>query len=393
MSKYEPLDLVEAAFIERGSVGIYATMSFDGRIDVGRLSDAVIRVGSLVPETLCSIDVGHMRYIPVALPDVVSEIPEPVSVGFKWDPQTDTQVKILVGHGTDADSMIVGMTHVVVDGIGMRQYVSLLADAYNGTLPRLRNVRSISSILKGKKVGEPTEGEKVAATLGDQSFLLPHEGKDRFLRRVTIPAEVMGSVHDKARSQGVTLNDVFIAACARVVSRRLDLPVVRMPCPVNLRQFGDVGPLSVANMSGILQASFPVDREDSFSDTVGVVHRELAEMQARNRGLAGLARFSSICRWVPLRLLKSIARGSFSIPAIIFSNCGTLEVLTFGDTTVESYFINGQYRPNYQLALTVSSYRGATTFVHSLRGDEEGADAGEVVMNQIVGECESWSHP
>jgi len=390
MSKYEPLDLVEAAFIGRGSVGVYATMFFDGRIDVDKLSDAVIRVGSLVPETLCSIDVGHMRYIPVALPDVVSEIPEPVSVGFKWDPETDTQVKILVGHGADADSMIIGLTHVVVDGIGLRQYASLLADAYNGSLPRLRNVRSISSILKGKKVGEPTDGEKTAATLGDQSFLLPHEGEQRFLRRVTVPAETMSSIHERARSQGVTLNDVFIAACVRVVSRRLDLPVVRMPCPVNLRQFGNVGPLSVANMSGILQASFPVGRGDSFSDTVGMVHRELAEMQARNRCLDGLARFSSICRWVPLRLLKTIARGSFSIPAIIYSNCGALDPLSFGDTSAVSYFINSQYRPNYQVALTVTSYQGSTTFVHSLRGDEEGANAGEAVMNQIVDECESW---
>ena len=390
MSKYEPLDLVEAAFIGTGSVGIYATMIFDGRIDIDKLENAVIRVGALVPQTLCRIDVAHMRYIPIPSPKVVSQIPEPVRVGFKWDPETDTQVKILVGHGPQVDSMIIGMTHVVVDGIGLIQYVSLLAAAYNGNLPRLHNVRSIASILKGKKIGEPTQGEKVAATLGDQSILLPHEGEERFLRRVTIPADTMSSIHDTARTQGVTLNDVFIAACARVVSRILDLPVVRMPCPVNLRQFGNVGPLSVANMSGIYQASFSVDPGDSFSSTVGLVHREIMEMQARNRCLDGLARFSAICRWVPLRILKSIARGSFSVPAIIYSNCGALDVLSFGDTHVVTYFINGQYRPNYQLALTVSSYQGTASFVHSLRGNEEGADAGEAVVNQIVAECESW---
>jgi len=390
MKKYEPLDLVEASFIGRGSVDIYATMFFDGRVDVDRLADAVVRVGALVPETLCRIDVSRMRYLPVASPDVVCEIEEEVRVGLKWDPETDTQVKILVGHGPDADSMMVGMTHVIVDGIGLTQYVSLLAAAYNGDLPTMHNVRSIDSILKGKKIGEPTEGEKVASTLGDQSIVLPHEGKQRILRRVTIPAEIMDAIHDKARVRGVKLNDVFIAACVRVVSRHLNLPVVRMPCPTNLRQFGDVGPLSVANMSGMYNTSFPVDPGDSFSHTVELVHREIAEMQARNRSMDGLATFSRICRWVPLRVLKSMARSSFSIPAIIYSNCGVLDPIQFGEAQVVTYFINGQYRPNYQLALCVTSYRGVTSFVHSLRGDKEGADAGEAVMRRIAGECEAW---
>ena len=390
MISCEPLDLVEAAFIELGSVGIYATMFFDGRVDVDRLAGAVTRIASIVPETLCRFDVKHMRYLPVTSPNVVSEIPEPVGIGFKWDPETDTQVKIQVGHGPDADSMIVGMTHVVVDGIGLIQYISLLADVYNGKLPDVHNVRSIDSILRGQKIGEPTEGEKATATLGDQSIVLPHEGMERSLRRVVIPADTMESIHDRARASGVTLNDVFIAACVRVVSRIRDLPVVMMPCPVNLRQFGDVGPLSVANMSGMYKTSFPVDPGDSFSTTVDLVHREIAEMQARKRCLDGLARFSWICRWVPLRILKSIARGSFSIPAIIYSNCGAVDTIRFGTTSAQTFFVNSQYRPNYQLALTITSYQGVTSFVHSLRGDEEAADAGEAVMNQIVAECESW---
>jgi len=390
MKRYEPLDLVEAAFVGHGSVDVYATLFFDGRIDVGKLADAVTRVGTLVPETLSRIDVSRMRYIPVASPDVVSEIDEPVGVGVKWDPETDTQVKIVVGHGGGGDSMRVGVTHIIVDGIGLIQYVSLLAAAYNGNLPRLRNVRSIDSIVRRSKVGEPTEGEKLAATLGDQSIVLPHEGKQRILRRVTIPAETMAALHDRARAQGVKLNDVFIAGCVRVVSRIRDLPVVLMPCPTNLRQFGDVGPLSVANMSGMYKSSYPVDPGDSFSKTVELVHREIAEMQARNRAMDGFAAFFRICRWVPLRFLTSMARNSFSIPAIVYSNCGALDPVRFGDAQTVDYFINGQYRPNYQLELTISSYQGVTSFIHSLRGDEEGADAGEAVMHQIVAECESW---
>ena len=387
--KCEPLDLVEAAFIEHGSVGLYATIVLDGRIDVDRLSRAVAGIGTIVPQTLCSVDTARMRFVPVLRPDVVMEIPEPVGVGFKWDPETETQVKILVGHGAYADSMIVGMTHVVADGIGLGQYVALLAQAYNGNLPDVPNVRSLDPILRGKKVGKPTQWEKTAATLGDQSIVLPHEGMERSLRRITIDAETMDAIHAAAREKGVTLNDVFIASCVRVVSRIRDLPVVMMPCPVNLRQFGDVGPLSVANMSGMYRTSFPVDPSDSFSTTVESVHREIAEMRVRNRSMAGLAAFSRMCRWVPLKILTSISMNSFTIPAIIYTNCGALAPLAFGQSHAVTYFTNAQYRPNYQVALTITSYQGETSFVHALRGDGEGADAGEDVMNQIVAECES----
>ena len=388
MKKCEPLDLVEASFIGLGSVGLYATMFFDGRIDAERLADAAIRVGSIVPETLCRVDVKHMRYRPASSLDIVSEISEPVGVGFRWDPKTETQVKILVGHGEYADSMIIGLTHVVVDGIGLIQYVSLLADAYNGVLPNVHNVRSLAPILKGKTVGEPTEGEKLAAALGDQSILLPHVGMERSLRRVVIPADTMSAIHDAARGKGVTLNDVFIAACVRVVSRLRDWPVVIMPCPVDLRKFGDVGPLSVANMSGMYRSSYRVDPGDSFSRTVDLVHREISEMAARNRSMDGLATFCSLCRWVPLKILALISLKSFSVPPIIYSNWGTLAPLSFGQSHAVTYFTNAPYRPNYQISLTISSYDGATSFVHALRGDEEAADAGEDVLRQIAAECE-----
>jgi len=393
MGKYEPLDLVEAAFIGHGSVGIYATVIFDGRIDVDRLADAVLRVGPVVPETLCRIDVRRMRFLPIPAPDIVSEIPRHVETGFDWDPTTDTQVKILVGHGPVSDSMVVGMTHVVTDGIGLEQYVSLLEKAYNGNLTILNNVRSIDSILATVRIGEPTRGELAAVKLSAQSLGLPDAGNERICRRVTIPAGTMDSIHDKARKHGVTLNDVFMTACVRVVSRILHLPFILLPCPVDLRPFGDVGPLTVANLSGLYMSSYAVGQRDSFSETMGSVHREIAELRARNRSMAAMAKFIPLCRMAPVWLARWMVRQDMMIPAIVYSNFGSLEPLQFGGTRAAAYYVTGGYRKNSQLGLSVSSYKGATSFVHSLIGDEEGADAAEAVIRQIVQECESWLDP
>ena len=391
MVKYEPLDLVEAAFIGHGSVGIFATMILDGRIDVDRLADSVARVGSLVPETLCRLDAHHMRFQPISSVDVISEVPRLAEAGFTWDPTTDTQVKLVVGHGDDADSIVLGMTHVVTDGIGMEQYVSLLAEAYNGNLPTLRNVRSIDSLLTQLKIGEPTQGELLAESLGEQFLGLPSTGDERICRCVVIPVETMNAIHDKARDKGVTLNDVFVAACVRVVARTLRTSGVCLPCPVDMRKLGDVGVLTVANMSGIYNTAFTVEQGDSFSVTVESVRREMVELHRRNRSMADIAKFAPICRASPVRVAEwMVRRNVHMIPAIVYSNFGVLEPLQFGESRAVTYFVTGGYRKNHQIGLNISTYMGATSFVHSLIGDEEGADAAEAVIREIVQECESW---
>jgi len=391
MVKYEPLDLVEAAFIGHGSVGIFATMILDGRIDVDRLSDSVARVGTLVPETLCCLDAHHMRFTPISSADVIAEVPSLAEAGFTWDPTADTQVKLVVGHGVDADSIVVGMTHVVTDGIGMEQYVSLLAKAYDGKLPNLNNVRSIDSMLSRVKIGEPTRGELLAEKLGEQFLGLPSSGDERMCRCVIIPAETMDAIHAKAKDKGVTLNDIFVAACVRVVARRLHTSAVCLPCPVDLRKLGDMGELTVANMSGIYNTSFAVREGESLSATVESVRGEMAELQGRNRSMADIAKFAPICRASPVRFAEwMVRRNVHMIPAIIYSNFGVLEPLQFGESRAVTYFVTGGYRRNHQIGLNISTYMGATSFVHSLIGDAEGADAAEAVIRDIVEECESW---
>jgi len=391
MAKYEPLDLVEAAFIGRGPMGIFATMILDGHIDVDRLSEAVTRVGSVVPETLCRLDDHHMRFLPVPSPDVIREVTGLVEAGFEWDPTSDTQVKILVGHGFDTDSIVLGMTHMVTDGIGMVQYMSLLADAYNGNLPDLHNQRSINVMLRDVKVGEPTQAELAAEKLAPQSFGLPDSGNEHLCRRFTIPPEVMDAIHAMAREHGVTLNDIFLAACVRVISRNLHARVIYMPCPVDMRKLDDVGSCTVANMSGLYMSSFTVEDGDSFSTTVQSVHREITELQERNRSLAAIAKFAPICRASPVWLAKWMVRRNMLIPAIVYTNFGVLEPLQFGECRAVTYYMTGAYRTNYQIGLNISTFMGTTSFVHTLIGDEEGAEAAEEIVHEILAECELWS--
>jgi len=392
MRKYEPIDLVGVAHMDRVTTGVYAHAFFDGPIDVDRLADAVDKVATIVPETLSAIDSKRIRFVPLPVTgkDVITEIEGPVGAGGPWDMRKESQVKILVGHDRSHDSMIVSISHILSDGMGLEQYVSLLAGAYNGHLPHVRNNRNLDALLSTITVGPPTQAEKHWKTLPTQYLTAPCSNTEYFFRCATIPEQTMNSLHTKAKEFGAHLNDVFIAGCSRVVTRILNEPVIRFVCPVDFRRLGDVGPLSVANMSGLYLMILTVNPGDSFSTTVAQVSRVIAEERSRNRSFSSLIWFQKFCTASPIWLSKRIASMRYIVPPITYSNFGALQPLSFGEATATAYYVTGAYRPYPELSLSVSSYAGATSFVSTIVGDKARADAGEDIARQAAQECESW---
>jgi len=415
MKRYQPMDLLQLTWAEYIPMGIFAYLTLNGRIDVDRLVKAVVKAAAYVPETLCSVS-PRMRYRPCdpEAKTVVDEVQGPFETGFPLDPHQGTQLKIRVVHNEDSDSLIVGMSHVVTDGRGLIQYISLLAAAYDDeiTLGRitqirsrtkekefqasereplpLRNSRAFEPIMKGMKIGKPTQLEKIVKKMPAQIFPLQSTGTQWFCRDVAISKETMDSLHDKVRRDGVTLNDVFLAGSARVINRILDVPIPVMPCPTDLRVLVDLGPLSIGNLSGMYTMGIPVTPGEPISATVETVHREMTEMRSRNRCCAPAPLFLGICHIFTTGFIKMMVTSAFKASPVPYSNFGIVRPLSFGNVDVVSCFLTGTYNTYPGYRLTVSSYHGVTHFVATLIGDEERANAIEDIIRQIVDECVSY---
>jgi len=370
----------------------YQYIYLNGRLDMDRLARAVDQVAAIVPETLYRLDARRVRFKDAGFTarDAISETEGVLDCGIMWDLKRGTQVKISVGHGPDADSMIVSVSHVLMDGKGMIQYVSLLADAYNGVLPRLRNNRSLDTVFETLTFGPPTDAEKRCADTPSMGLPLKSTGQELFCRKVTFPVSTMYSLHAQARAASVTLNDVFFTACARVACQVLHRSDVALRCAVDIRPFVDPGPVSVANMTGLYRMSINVSPDDPFLATVQQVHEEVLLQKERRRYFVDFPSLAKACKRYPVGMLKRYMKGTYNVRPVEYSNCGVLPELDFGGVGVESAFFTGACSPYPEFPFSISSYAGATTFAVTLIGDEARADAAEVVLRSITSEMTDW---
>ena len=386
---YEPLDLMILANEGHVPSFEYQYIYLDGRLDVDRLIDAVDQVATIVPETLCRLDARHVTFKDAGFTgrDVVSETEGVLDCGFVWDQKRGTQVKILVGHGPDTDSMIISANHVLMDGMGFFQYISLLADAYNGVMPNLRNNRSLDLTASS---GPPTQAEKRCADTPSMGLPLKSAGKELYCRKITLPQATMTALRAQARSQSWSLNDIFFAACARVACHVLDLGAVALRCPVDVRPFVDPGPLSMANMTGLYRMVVEVGPDDPFAATAQQVHDEMLRQKDLRRYFFDFPTLARICGRYSVRMLRWELKKAYMIRPIEYTNCGVLPELNFGGVGIESTFATGAYSSYPEFPFTVSSFAGETTFAITLIGDERRADAGERVLTRIVAELTDW---
>lgn len=72
------------------------------------------------------------------------------------------------------------------------------------------------------------------------------------------------------------MNEVFLAAYARVITRLHGMETVLIPCPADLRRFGNFAHvLTVANMTGLYRVAVEVRKEHRFTDTLQQLHLEM----------------------------------------------------------------------------------------------------------------------
>ena len=389
---YELLDLMILSSAGHVPPFVYEYIYLDGRIDVDRLVDAVAQAATIVPETLCRLDArrGRFKEANLTAKDVVSEEMGLIECGFEWDLEHDTQVKIRVGHGPDTDSMVIGISHILCDGMGLMQYTSLIADAYNGVLPQVRNHRSLEPILAAAVIGPQTEAEKRSFDTPSRGLPIRGDGDQLFCHRVTLPESTMAALHRLTRSRGVTLNDVFFAACFRVATQILGLPAVALRCPADTRPIVGSEPLTIANMTGIYRMVIDVDEDDPFSVTLAKVHDEIIVQKQRRRNFYNFPDLAKIPRFYPVGMIVKSLERTYTVRPVEYTNCGIQPVLSFADVGVSLSFMTGSYATYPEFPLAVSSFGATTSLVVSLAGNEERSQAGEKVLHRVVKEIGDW---
>lgn len=391
------LDFVEAVHRDRIYPLIYCHMDISGHLDMDRLKRSVSLSGRLVPEIMYACDFRKASFVNsgYTADDVVKRVTQPGPF-MRRDLRRSPQLQILVVPKETGELVIVSMSHILTDGAGFLQYLYLLADIYNRGQagPGLRNMRSISPLLTHIRVLGPTQQTRYHKRWSVSPLRLKETGSHYFCLTRLIPADYMAAMSEKAAKSGVTLNDVFMTAYARVIGRLQHTTEAVLPCPADLRRFrpGSCG-LTVANMTGMYRtAAVEIPPGCPFSETLQQVHLEMQLQKSRNRCFAGIKTLDKAFRRVPRPLLGKIVRAIYRPSPVSYSNFGRIDHsrLRFKGCTVQNCFFTGTYRLSPDFQLTISTFRNICTLNCTLLGSDKSRKTGQHLLEQVAQEIFHW---
>ncbi|MDR3645833.1 MAG: hypothetical protein P4M02_12255, partial [Clostridia bacterium] len=281
-----------------------------------------------------------------------------------------------------ADTLCAMINHMVCDGTGFKEYLYLLAGLYTQCAgntdystelacgPRdARQLFSRFSLTERLRIFFSDSG------LSAQKDLMPYalqgDKANPFFVTLPVSREELTGAHTFAKAHGATLNDLFLTAYMRALSRVTGTGAVIIPCPVDLRKYlPQQHKHGICNLTGNLICSVKIAESEPFEQTLLNLSRQMKRQKASTDCLKPVMTLELACRLLPFRLLRRAFFKAFTIPVVSYTNLGIVdsEQLRFGDTGIDEVCLTGavKYVPYFQIAL--SSFNGGSTLSCNLYG-------------------------
>jgi len=310
-----PAEFVDRTVCVGAEVGYYrlelgGVVSFDGRLDEARLSRATRLLLDAEP-------VLGSRFLADAVPPVFQRLGDLDSarlldartsqdtaadaaafIAESFDPNSDPQVRVMLLHGSAADTLALRVGHLAADGGAVKEILYLLGDIYRALgqqpefvpVPNLDGVRSpkanaslvekLGSLAQSDLKTPPSDSEWYVPLLGARG--------PASYATMSVDPDVFRSALGLAKAVGATANDVILAALYRTlwrlsgVASGAQTPIM-FTC--DLRKHLPPGTkTAVANISSATWVSVPPAGVEGFDATLG---RVAAATQAWKRSGAG----------------------------------------------------------------------------------------------------------
>lgn len=391
--KGQCLDFIAAAYRDSIYPFISCRFKYSGRFDLARLTRAVQLSGEIVPELYYAYDYRRGGFIDrgFSANDVVLAGTGKFEEGWKWDFSTGTQLKILVLE----DTVVFGMSHLLCDGAGFLQYLYMLAALYNGAQQGKQhpNQRDIVPLLTALKTKTAAARKQCFNRIPLVSLPPGNSTKSYFCLTAKIGPADLEVIHKKAKHLQVSLNDVFLAAYARVLAGLFHVEELLLPCPVDLRRLARVESLTIANMTGMLTLALHIKRHDSFHDTLLQVQNEINLQKTELQCAKSIGLLSRFYAKLPARAVYEIIKSCYDILPLSYTNVGVInaEKLAFHGIALTDCFLTGTYRCPPDFQLTVSTFQNTCTMNCTLLGSDERKVHARQILDAVLSEIQAWA--
>ena len=409
----QPAELLQETYRAKHEPLIRFYMVFSGRLSEAVLKRSLALSLEEAPLLSCAFRPSHPKWIEKGygpgemlvkkdVPDLGLEAISPFllsSLDFDEGPQ----LRVFLLRSPTGDGLCLVASHLALDGLGLKRYGYLLADLYGKCLldpsyetayaPSYsldRSLRQVFSSLSAKKRLALLVPPKKPKPLG---FSLPFSTggeKKAFIVLKDIGSDAFRLSCSRARSAGATVNDLVMAAYARVLSRFSGQKEIEFPCPVSflpLIKGAQMAPL--ANLTGVYHCHVVIEAGDSFEKTLAAVSSSFSKQKQGLDCYRGPFFMGQTCRFLPFSLSGKII-GRY-IPKISYTNLGIIDegLLTFGVLIPDVAFISTAVKKNPSFQLSISTYRGTISLSSSFFGTAEDRQLISSLLDEVIKEIAS----
>jgi NRPS condensation-like uncharacterized protein len=328
------------------------------------------------------------------------------------DVERGPQLQVTLIRDAGQDSLCLLINHMLCDGAGFKQYVSILAEQYSRIVAGLDPspapfcpARGIWPVVRGftprewiKAIGtSPTptlkreEGEEPS-----RDDRLSFESGPPEILTASLPAGRFAELRSAAKAQGFTVNDLLMGALARAWHRVTGAETFYLPCTIDMRAFArpDTS-LGIACLSGSCPCLIKTRPSETMEDVITQVVEQMRLYKEGIPGMVQLARWELYARFVPFLLMKRVfvrMFGGDGSTSLRVSNIGiiTEDCVRFGDTPAKSAYLFLAAASAPALRILSSTFRGTFTLAFSIEGDEEATAFAQNILALTIEELRSF---
>ena len=208
----------------------------------------------------------------------------------------------------------------------------------------------------------------------------------------TVGPKAISAVYKKAKSQGATLNDVFMTAYARAQNKLYGRKKVNVPCTSDLRKYAQKK-AGIANLTGTLNLNVKIKEGEPFAKTLSAASAAMRKQKSSGNDIAGPALLVKKYETTALEKFLKMYGGMSTSPFCDYSNLGAIDEkrLTFAGTQVIDAAGYGGLQKAPYFMLAVSSWQGATTFSSIVQCGKTEKEKIERLFDAVIDEIKTFA--
>lgn len=410
--KAESFDIMQYLYGSVHEPLIHCLIRFSGHIDAAILKRAVTLSSEAIPLIRCCFDSTERRPCwkeqDFTGEDIVHVIEEEKDVekqrerllASTIDIAHEPQLKIYLIVGQASDTLCIIINHMVCDGAGFKEYLYLLSELYTKLKNNVNYIPNLEAYSRG--TGQLFEDFGMMEKLRilflkydlskqkqQKTVCLEGDSRNPFFAVRSISKEDFLLIKAYAKSKGATVNDMALAAYARLWSRKTGADRIIIPCPVDLRRYIHPGrKYGICNLTSNFICDVTVGEKNLFDDTLSQVSSQMKLQKMSRNCLKSVVMLELAFHVLPFPIMQKIFGKIFTIPIISFTNLGVInkELLKFGDIGIIDMYLTGaiKYVPYFQIA--ISTYDDSCRLSCNLHGTPQDKIWVESFLEEFVKE-------